>query len=222
MPVETKTKLVKIDAIQANDWNPNIVPDDIMASIIANIEANGQLQSITCREVNPDGETTPGSGVFEVIDGEHRWKAAREVGHKQIWVTLSEMTREQAKAQTLAMNKLRGAMDPAGVAQVFKDLADFGTDLGDVSLLTGYSLDEITAAIKLLDFDWPKAPEPGEREEEWHTFVCRMPAEVWALVEPELQRLKSAMQTDADFRPLEYLFVESSQVTDKELASRFF
>jgi ParB/RepB/Spo0J family partition protein len=214
MTVETKTKLIKINLIEPNPWNPNKVPADIMESLVANITAHGVLQSVTVREVEEPGlggETTPGSGKYEIIDGEHRYLAATEAGHTQVWGTISEMSREDAKAQTLAMNKLRGEMDPAGVAQVFKDLVDFGTPIDELARLTGYQGEEITAAIALLDFEWPDPPavEPGD--EEWVTFTCRMPVEVWEIVKAELDRLREATGGEHDFRALEVMAVTSSQ-----------
>jgi ParB/RepB/Spo0J family partition protein len=214
MTVETKTKLIKINMIEPNPWNPNKVPDEIMRALVANITEHGVLQSVTVREVEEPGlggETMPGSGKYEIIDGEHRFAAAQEAGHTQVWGTISEMTKEQAKAQTLAMNRLRGEMDPAGVAQVFKDLADFGTPIDELARLTGYSEQEITAGIALLDFEWPEAPEVEPGEEEWVTFTCRMPVEVWEIVKAELDRLKQATGGEHDFRALEVMAVTSSQ-----------
>lgn len=213
MPVETKTKLIPINAIHSNSWNPNVVPDEVMDSLVENIRRNGILQSVTVREVaEPDGETVPGTGVYELIDGEHRWRAATLAEHTKVWGTISEMSRSDARAQTLALNKLRGEMDPTGVAQIFADLKRSGASLDELSKFTGYGVDEMEASIKLLDYTWPDPPPPDDdTDEEWKTLSIRMPAEVYDIVTSELERLRTVAGEEPDFRALELMAVTSAQ-----------
>src|SRR5256885_1390659 len=117
MPTDTAnpTKLIDVDLISPNPWNPNVVPGDIMDALVENIRLHGILQSVTVREVEEPGEggeTLSGTGKYELVDGEHRWRAAKLAGHDEVWGTITPMSRDEARAQTLALNRLRGEMDP--------------------------------------------------------------------------------------------------------------
>src|SRR5690242_10288081 len=107
--------VVPIDQVFENPWNPNIVPDAIMDALKANIERSGFNQPILVRQRD-------GRDGYEVVDGAHRFRAACDLGIEQVPVIVRDMSDAEAKAQTLAMNKLRGEMEPADVARLVREI----------------------------------------------------------------------------------------------------
>lgn len=52
-------------------------------------------------------------GRYQIIDGEHRWKAAMENGFQEIPIIVVEESNERrAKLRTLAMNNIHGENIP--------------------------------------------------------------------------------------------------------------
>lgn len=59
---------------------------------------------------NPILVRVKGEG-FEIIDGEHRWKVAKELNFSKIWCTIREATDEEAMELCVIKNKDRGTIN---------------------------------------------------------------------------------------------------------------
>ena len=55
---------------------------------------------------------------LEIIDGSHRWEAARNAGLARVPVTVIEATDAQAASLRVGMNKIRGELDLATVGRI--------------------------------------------------------------------------------------------------------
>ncbi len=142
-----QTQMVPIGQIRPNPWNPNVVPEHVMEALVANVKRVGMNQPILVRPLT-DGE-------FEIVDGEHRWQVANRAGLEEVPVIVRDLDDHEAKAQTLAMNKLRGEMEPADVARIFRELSEDGLPYEELATFTGYTLPEIENYDALL-------PDPEE------------------------------------------------------------
>ena len=67
-----ESKNVPIDSIHPNSWNPNVMKGSVYEFLKRSIKDLGFVQPVL---VTRDGT---------IIDGEHRWKAAKEVGQKEL------------------------------------------------------------------------------------------------------------------------------------------
>lgn len=139
-------KMVAVASIRENPWNPNTVPDDIMAALKRNVERFGFNQPILVREI-PEQD---GGKKYEVVDGAHRFRAAVELGIEKIPVVVRDFTDAEAKAQTIAMNKLRGEMDPEQMAQLVREIEAEGIEGIALTDFIGMSADELTDLEKTL------------------------------------------------------------------------
>lgn len=106
---------VAIDAIRPNTYNPN--------------RQDAETLELLCRSIAEDGFTQPiivhrQSG--EIVDGEHRWRAARKMEMTQIPVVYVDMTEEQMRIATLRHNRARGSEDIALSVEVLRDLQELG------------------------------------------------------------------------------------------------
>lgn len=65
-------------------------------------------------------------GIYVIIDGEHRWKAAEELGWDSIPCEIRNLGEELSKAMSYRRNKERGNIDPIKEAALFKSEIDQG------------------------------------------------------------------------------------------------
>lgn len=135
---------IQTSKIFANDYNPNVVPEKIMKQLIKDVQRNGIKQPVLVRQ---DGDS------YVIIDGEHRWRSAKELGLASVPCEVLEVSRHEAMVLTISMNRLRGDFDSMKLAEVLKELKEEYTDdqLEDV---LGYDQTELSAFTDLLDYDF--------------------------------------------------------------------
>jgi len=81
------------------------------ADMVLSVRERGVLQPIRVREL-------PSDGLYEIIAGERRWRAAREVGLKEIpAVIVREQSPEQAYIDALVENVVREDLNPIDRAE---------------------------------------------------------------------------------------------------------
>lgn len=106
---------VPIETIRPNDYNANFQNDHEFNLLIASISEDGFSQPIVAlRDSNV------------IVDGEHRWHAAKHLGMEEIPVVYTDMTVEQARIATLRHNRARGNEDLQLAAEVLRDLERLG------------------------------------------------------------------------------------------------
>jgi ParB/RepB/Spo0J family partition protein len=138
--------MIAVDKVQPNKYNPNVVPEKIMELLKKSIETGGIEQPVLVREDANE------KGAYIIIDGEHRWKTAKDLGIKHIPCTIKDIDENEAKIQTINMNKLRGEFDSLKLAEVLKSLKDVYTP-EELEDKLGYSEIELKSFDDLLDFD---------------------------------------------------------------------
>ena len=106
-------KNISTDLILPNTYNPNIVPEDILAKLRAEIAQKGLTQPIIVRS---------SGNSYIIVDGEHRWQACKELGFKEIPCIVQEYGDTEAKIKTLQLNYLRGSAVPIRLANLIHDL----------------------------------------------------------------------------------------------------
>ncbi len=139
---------VSVEEFQPNVYNPN-----------RQSETEFEL---LCRSMSEDGFTTPilvQQDTNVIIDGEHRWRAARAIGLEQIPVVYAAMDDVEMRIATLRHNRARGTEDLTLTAQVVKQLEELdGMEWAQDSLM----MDDVEASILLMEgFSAPPiAPQP--------------------------------------------------------------
>lgn len=111
---------VLVSEITPNPWNPQHMESEMMERTKRCIRDNQFISPIVVRSIKP---TKTAKAPYEIIDGEHRWLAMRDLGHTIISVIdLGVLQDHVAKALTLKLNDLHGAADPEKKADLIKDL----------------------------------------------------------------------------------------------------
>jgi ParB/RepB/Spo0J family partition protein len=153
------TVYVAVADLKPNPWNPNRQSDEDFELLLRSIEDNGFTVPIV---VNRD--------TMQIVDGEHRWRAAQALGMDEIPVVYVDQTIEQQMTATLTHNRARGTEDVGMTAALLRDLQSLGalgavqdslnlTD-ADIALM----IDNVNAPDLLAGDDFGDAwvPEKGD------------------------------------------------------------
>lgn len=95
-----KIEDVEISKIKLDKFNPNEMDDMKMVALKKMIQEKGMLQPILINQDNL------------MIDGEHRFLAAKEVGMKKIQCYRLEVTDSERRLLRQTMNKIKGSHNP--------------------------------------------------------------------------------------------------------------
>jgi len=137
-----ESKVVPIDSIRPNTWNPNSMKDSVFKFLKKSIKKRGFLQAII---ITKDGV---------IIDGEHRYKALKELGESEVEVKVLDISDEEAKAETLNFNLTKGTFDVNKMGELLLELdQSWGKELLKDSVVMEQR--QIDAAIRA----YQKCPE---------------------------------------------------------------
>ncbi len=152
---KTTKKIVPIDQIVANRWNPNVQAKSMFEKGVNSVKELGMLGSILVRET---------AGCFEILDGEHRWKYMKELGYTECPVeSMGEIDDKDAKLLTVLLNNIKGKDDIEKRAKLYEQL-----EAGQLALLP-FSEEEIANEKALFKFDfgqYEKKVKEAEGEKE--------------------------------------------------------
>jgi ParB/RepB/Spo0J family partition protein len=114
-------KLIPVGQLVPNSWNPNEMTEEEFNLLVEKIKQEGFLTDI---HVVPYA-TDDGTEKFLIIDGEHRTKAAKLLGMKEVpaKVLVEEKFKDSdvLKCLTSAQNVLRGRPNPVKLKAIYSE-----------------------------------------------------------------------------------------------------
>ena len=133
----------------------NIVPSPLqprrefqreaLEELVDSIRQRGIIQPLIVRPVN---------SRFELIAGERRWRAAKEVGLTEAPAIVRQATDLEVLELSLIENLQRADLNPIEEAQAYARLAgEFGMRQEDIAQKVGKSRASVANAMRLLDLD---------------------------------------------------------------------
>lgn len=130
-------RMVDINKIVANDYNPNKVAPPEMQLLRHSIEEDGYTQPIvTYYDKNKD--------QYVVVDGFHRYRVAKESFHlTQVPIVTIDKTIENRMASTIRHNRARGTHQIMDMSHVVAILTEKEWNEQKISKELGMELDEI-------------------------------------------------------------------------------
>ena len=136
---------VSVDAISVNPNQPRVHFDtEAIADLSASIKAIGVLQPLLVRET--------GTGKYELIAGERRWRAAKMAGLATVPVVVRETSDQSSVEEALVENLHRKDLTPLEEAGAYQQLiSDFKLTHEQVAGRVGKSRAVITNTLRLLD-----------------------------------------------------------------------
>lgn len=141
---EAKITTVGIDEVHPNPWNPNVQSAFMFERERASIREFGFVDPVTVRVV-------PGEVGYQIVDGEHRWRAAKAEGHLEIAVvSLGTIPDHVAKRLTVVLNETRGEADRLKLGELVSSLMVEDPKFLDVLPYDSQQLKKLTA---IMDFD---------------------------------------------------------------------
>lgn len=159
-------KMVDIDKVVANDYNPNKVAPPEMKLLKHSIEEDGYTQPIvTYYDKDKD--------LYIIVDGFHRYRCAKEYFHlKQIPIVTINKNLDDRIASTIRHNRARGSHQILDMGKIVMELTKRGWDDSTISLHLGMELDEI---IKLKQVNGLKeAFANHEFSKSWEEFESKL------------------------------------------------
>ena len=177
---------VPLEELKPNNWNPNRMDDFMFQKELASIAAFGFVDPITVRQLS--------DGVFEILDGEHRWRAAQQLDMKMVPVwNLGDIPNPVAKQLTIVLNETRGRADEDKLSHLLTDLLNSESS---ADLMENLPFDpERFRALTGSDFDWQElenssSNEQGEDPGGWVERIYRMPVDAAKVLDAALERIK--------------------------------
>lgn len=142
--VVVKGKDIPLDQIKPSPYQPRLTfdLDDIKGSIMR----DGILVTLTVRKKD---------GFYEMVDGERRWRVAKELGYKTVPCDIIDINDDTARRMVWKVNTLRKDYEPKEKAQFFKTMQEeYGMTLRGIA--REYDTDRHTVNAYLNIFKLPE------------------------------------------------------------------
>jgi ParB/RepB/Spo0J family partition protein len=187
--------------LRPNPWNPNEMDPEQYAKALVSIERFGFVDPITVR--TNDG--------YEIIDGENRWRAARDRSLAMVPVTdLGEVPDSVAQQLTVVLNELRGQPNPLKLGALLKSLMA-STKMETLLATLPYSREAIGQLTSLPTIDWSEMrtlsdqPLPNGQVKGWVERTYRMPADAAKTIDLAIAQWRRDDPKTPEWRVLEQL-----------------
>lgn len=135
---------VPVGAIEPNPRQPRQnFDEEAMAELVHSLKEVGLLQPIVVRD--------KGSGQYELIMGERRWRAAQEAGLDRVPAIIRDTGDDAMLRDALLENLHRAQLNPLEEAAAYGQLLDdFGCTHDELAQRIGRSRPQITNTLRLL------------------------------------------------------------------------
>jgi len=134
-----RIKIVDIDLVRPNTWNPKDKNTEEYQTIKEGIRLKGLRFPIVVRE--NDG--------YEIIDGEQRWRACKELGYKRILIYNEEKISDKEARELTLWYEQRVPFNEVSLAKLVSFMDENYSDLE-----VPFPREEIDEMKELVKFDW--------------------------------------------------------------------
>lgn len=137
-------KTLRTSEIEPNRDQPRkVFSDEAIAALADSIREYGVLQPILVRPL--------GTGMYQIVAGERRWRAARMLGLDEVPVNIKELSDLEAMQIAIVENLQRENLNPLEEASGYSELIEkFGMTQKKVAKLVGRSRSAVANAVRLL------------------------------------------------------------------------
>jgi ParB/RepB/Spo0J family partition protein len=178
-----KTPIVTLPTgdLRPNDYNPNKMTDEEFAELVAEVRHLGRLPKPVIVRRQDDGHV--------IVDGEHGWRAAKEVGLPEVPCELIDGDDFEAMRQTYKRNQ-HGTHDPLLLGRMFRRMMETRSlSLRDMAKEIGVSEGTVRNAVlyaEAADLRNSYAPdtvwrvaELTVRQVRYYTHLPRLVGNLW-------------------------------------------
>lgn len=191
-----KLELTDIDNITPNTWNPKQKNTSDYEKVKKSIEQKGLRGAIVVRQ-NSDGK-------FEIIDGEQRYTAAKELGYKQMYVYNegTEVSDDEAEALTIWYQQ-QVPFDNVELAPLVLRLTDLGHDLPFDEM----QMKEFETLVHFDFNDYEDKIDYSNEQYDVKTLVIKMQADKYEVVMRAIDKVREELTCD-EARAIELICAE--------------
>lgn len=136
---------LRVDAIVPNRYQPRqtFSPQEL-AELTASLKQSGLLQPILVRR--------KGDGIFELISGERRWRAAKEAGLETIQAVIRNCGDEESVVLALVENLQRADLNPMEMARAYyRMMNEFGLTQDIIAQRVSCERSSIANIVRLMN-----------------------------------------------------------------------
>ena len=135
---------IPVEALRPNPYQPrHAFDEEALAELADSMQRSGLLQPVVARPA--------GSGSYELVAGERRWRAAQRLGWSEIGAVVREVDDQTLLTLALVENLQRDALSPIDEASGYQRLIDeFGVSQAAVGELVGRDRSTVANALRLL------------------------------------------------------------------------
>ena len=140
----SEVQYLKIDAIVPNRYQPRqtFSPQEL-AELTASLKQSGLLQPILVRR--------KGDGIYELISGERRWRAAKDAGLETIQAVIRNCGDEESVVLALVENLQRTDLNPMEMARAYhRMMNEFGLTQDIIARRVGCERSSIANVVRLM------------------------------------------------------------------------
>ncbi len=145
MPEMPEVQRLRVDAIVPNRYQPRqtFAPQEL-AELTASLKQSGLLQPILVRR--------KGDGIYELISGERRWRAAKEAGLETIQAVIRNCGDEESVVLALVENLQRADLNPMEMARAYhRMMNEFGLTQDIIAQRVGCERSSIANVVRLIN-----------------------------------------------------------------------
>jgi ParB family chromosome partitioning protein len=135
---------IPVERIRANPEQPRRLFDPAELERLAeSIRQHGILQPVVVRRAE--------DGLYELVVGERRWRAAQQAGLAAIPAVVADVAPRERLALALVENVQRHDLNPMELAHAFQALAEQGATQDEIGARVGFDRATIANHLRLLD-----------------------------------------------------------------------
>jgi ParB family chromosome partitioning protein len=145
MPELSDVQHLRVDAIVPNRYQPRqtFSPQEL-AELTSSLKQSGLLQPILVRR--------KGDGVYELISGERRWRAAKEAGFETVQAVIRNCGDEESVVLALVENLQRTDLNPMEMARAYhRMMNEFGLTQDIIAQRVSCERSSIANVVRLIN-----------------------------------------------------------------------
>jgi len=145
MPESQDVQHLRVDAIVPNRYQPRqTFSPQGLEELSASLKQSGLLQPILVRR--------KGDGIYELISGERRWRAAKEAGLETIQSVIRNCGDEESVILALVENLQRADLNPMEMARAYhRMMNEFGLTQDIIAQRVGCERSSIANVVRLIN-----------------------------------------------------------------------
>jgi ParB family transcriptional regulator, chromosome partitioning protein len=146
MPELPEVQHLLVDSIVPNRYQPRqAFPSQELAELTASLKQSGLLQPILVRR--------KGDGIYELISGERRWRAAKQAGLETIQAVIRNCGDEESVVLALVENLQRADLNPMETARTYhRMMNEFGLTQDIIAQRVGCERSSVANVVRLMNF----------------------------------------------------------------------